>query len=76
MIERIGAEDEATALGRHALPPDCATVAQPVGRLLRERGHDGFVHVELARPLRERLRNEQELRSNLAACLVTGMKGE
>ena len=46
------------------------------GRLLRERGHDGFVHVELGRPLRERLRNEQELRSSLAACLVTGMNGE
>lgn len=46
------------------------------GRLLRERGHDGFVHVELARPLRERLRNEQELRSGFAACLVTGMNGE
>ena len=46
------------------------------GRLLRERGHDGFVHVELAQPLRERLRNEQELRSGFAACLVTGMNGE
>lgn len=46
------------------------------GRLLRERGHDGFVHVELARPLRERLRKEQELRSGLAACLGSGMSGE
>lgn len=44
------------------------------GRLLRERGHNGFVHVELSRALRERLRNENSLRSGFGACLYEGME--
>ncbi len=46
------------------------------GRLLRERGHNGFVHVELSRALRGRLRNEAPLRSSLGACLYHGMEQE
>jgi hypothetical protein len=42
------------------------------GRLLRERGHNGFVHVELARPVRERLRQQAGLRTGLGACLTGG----
>jgi mRNA-degrading endonuclease toxin of MazEF toxin-antitoxin module len=44
------------------------------GRLLREQAHTGFVHVELSRALRERLRSEASLRAGLGACLYNGME--
>ena len=43
------------------------------GKLLRRQGHDGFVHVELNRAIRERLRSEDDLRAGFAACLSSGM---
>ncbi len=42
----------------------------PVGALLRERGHDGFVHVELAPGVRERLASRQTDRDAFDGCLV------
>jgi hypothetical protein len=44
------------------------------GRLLRGLAHKGFVHVELSRALRERLRSEDSLRAGFAACLYNGME--
>ena len=44
------------------------------GRLLRGLAHNGFVHVELSRTLRERLRSEAPLRADFAACLYSGME--
>lgn len=43
------------------------------GRLLRAHGHDGFVHVELDRKTRERLRTDDQLRGGFGSCLSTGM---
>ena len=43
------------------------------GRLLRASGHNGFVHVELNRELRERLRADDTLRDGFAACLSSGV---
>ena len=43
------------------------------GRLLRAYGHEGFVHVELNRGLRERLRDDDSLRADFAACLGSGV---
>ncbi|MDX2455941.1 MAG: hypothetical protein QNL87_00375, partial [Gammaproteobacteria bacterium] len=44
------------------------------GRLLRRLAHNGFVHVELSRALRERLRSQGPLRTGFAACLYNGME--
>lgn len=44
------------------------------GQLLRAYGHAGFVHVELNRALRERLRADDTLRDGFAACLCSGMQ--
>jgi hypothetical protein len=44
------------------------------GRMLRANGHDGFVHMELNRKTRERLRDDEKLRSDFAACLSSGMR--
>lgn len=39
------------------------------GRLLRGLGHEGFLHLEMSLPLRERLAADPALRRRLAACL-------
>lgn len=44
------------------------------GRLLRGQAHNGFVHVELSRALREHLRSEDPLRTGFGACLYNGME--
>jgi len=46
------------------------------GKLLRQQGHAGFVHVELSSMLRERLRSEAGLRAGFGACLYSGMDKE
>ena len=44
------------------------------GRLLRERKHDGFLHVELALPLRKQLKGDRLLRRELWRCLREGVR--
>lgn len=44
------------------------------GRQLRELAHNGFVHVELSRALREHLRKAESSRAGFAACLYAGME--
>lgn len=44
----------------------------PVGRLLRQTGSGQFVHLELARTERKRLRRETPLIKEMADCLLTG----
>ena len=44
------------------------------GRLLRELGHGGFLHVELNLPLRKRLKDDPQLRRDFWSCLGEGMK--
>jgi hypothetical protein len=39
------------------------------GRILRSLGHDGFVHLELAYPVRKRLLRDAPLRRDLIRCL-------
>ncbi|MGB5468749.1 MAG: hypothetical protein WBM84_21995 [Sedimenticolaceae bacterium] len=41
------------------------------GQILRSHGHDGFVHLELNRPTRERLRSDAAQLTRLADCLGT-----
>ena len=40
---------------------------------LRSNGHDGFVHLEMSKPLRQRLRKDQQLLSQFNHCLSMGM---
>lgn len=40
------------------------------GRLLREQGFDGFVHLEISFPLRKALLGDENLRAELANCLI------
>lgn len=41
-----------------------------IGRVLRTLGSAGFVHIELAQPVREQLRVDAELRQRFGACLA------
>lgn len=44
-------------------------VTNQIGQTLRAMGNMGFVHIELAAPLREQLRTDTELRQQLGNCL-------
>lgn len=46
------------------------------GAQLRELAHNGFVHVELSRVLREQLRKAALSRTGFAACLYAGMEDQ
>jgi hypothetical protein len=39
------------------------------GKILRSMGHRGFIHLELAYPLRSRLRKDKDLRNKIIGCL-------
>lgn len=43
------------------------------GRALRAEGFEGFVHLELSAPLRQRLVEDDALRARLGACLAEGL---
>jgi len=72
------ARDIARRLSRHIAPvrlfprdiDELGATRNPVGSLLQRRGRGAFVHVELARDLRERLRHEHALRLDLGLCLL------
>jgi hypothetical protein len=44
------------------------------GQTLRRYGHEGFVHVEINRPTRKRLKTEPALLSAFSACLGSGIE--
>lgn len=41
------------------------------GKILRNMGHGGFVHIELSRPLRQRLSKDSDLSKSFGSCLET-----
>ncbi len=49
---------------------ELGALINPVGKTLRALGNAGFVHIELALPVREQLRNDAELRGRFGACLA------
>lgn len=49
---------------------ELGALTNQVGKALRTLGHSGFVHIELAQPVREQLRADAELRQRFGACLV------
>lgn len=40
-----------------------------IGRVLRQMGHAGFLHLEMSKPMRERLRDNEDARRDLLGCL-------
>ena len=49
---------------------DLGALVNPVGKALRALGNAGFVHIELALPVREQLRNDAGLRGRFGTCLA------
>ena len=44
------------------------------GKILRRYGHEGFIHVELNRSTRERLRSDPVMRGQFTDCLGAGLE--
>lgn len=58
----------------HIYPRDVlelGATTNAIGRALTQLGHTGFVHLEISRGLRERMRNETSLRQSLLQCIAT-----
>jgi len=56
----------------HLYPQDVSELGgtmNTVGQALRQMGHDGFIHLELSKPMRERMLDQATLRHPILACL-------
>ena len=56
----------------HLYPQDVSELGgttNRIGQMLRHMGHPGFVHLELSKPLRERMLAQAALRNPILACL-------
>ncbi|ETX01207.1 hypothetical protein [Candidatus Entotheonella palauensis] len=58
----------------HIYPRDVlelGATTNAIGRALMQLGHSGFVHLEISRGLRERMRNNASMRQSVLQCMAT-----